>query len=48
MSEQVERYRIYAHLTRTKWLHIEDALDIGKLRLFAGDYQKGKGAKTMA
>ena len=48
MTEQVERFRIHAHLTRTKWLHIEDALDIGKLRLFAGDYKKGEGAKVMA
>lgn len=48
MSEQIERFRIHAYLTRTKWLHIEDALDIGKLRLFAGDYQKGKGAKAVA
>jgi len=48
MSEQVERFRIYSHVTRSKWLHVEDGLDIGKLRLFAGDYQKGKGAKTMA
>ena len=48
MSEQVERFRIYSHMTRTKWLHVEDALDIGKLRLFAGSYQKGQGAKATA
>jgi hypothetical protein len=48
MSEQVERFRIYSHVTRSKWLHVEDALDIGKLRLFAGDYKKGEGAKLMA
>lgn len=48
MTEQIERYRIHTHMTRTKWLHVEDALDIGKLRLFAGDYQKGKGAKATA
>ena len=48
MSEQAQRYRIYSHVTRSKWLHIEDALDIGKVRLFAGDYKKGEGAKVMA
>ena len=48
MSEQAERYRIHSHVTRLKWLHLEDALDIGKLRLFAGDYKKGEGAKVMA
>ncbi|MBM4467442.1 MAG: hypothetical protein FJ014_18115 [Chloroflexi bacterium] len=48
MSEQLERYRIYSHITRSRWLHIEDALDIGKVRLFAGDYQKGQGAKAVA
>lgn len=48
MSEQVERFRIYSHVTRSKWLHVEDALDIGKLRLFAGDYVKGQGAKATA
>jgi hypothetical protein len=48
MSEQVERYRIYSHVTRSKWLHLEDSLNIGKVRLFAGDYQKGKGAKATA
>ena len=46
MSEQAERYRIYSHVTRSKWLHVEDALDIGKVRLFAGDYVKGQGAKA--
>jgi len=49
MSEQqVERFRIYSHVTKSKWLHVEDALDIGKVRLFAGDYQKGQGAKAVA
>ena len=30
-----KRYRLYEYMTRTKWLHVEDALSIGKLRLFA-------------
>ena len=48
MTEQAQRYRVYSHITKSRFLHIEDALDIGKIRLFAGDYQKGKGAKTLA
>jgi hypothetical protein len=45
MTEQAH-YRIYSHITKSKWLHIEDALDIGKLRLFAGDYERGQGARA--
>lgn len=48
MTEQAQRYRVYSHITKSRFLHIEDALDIGKLRLFAGDYQKGEGAKAVA
>ena len=48
MTEQIERYRVYSHMTRSKFLHLEDALDIGKVRLFAGDYVKGQGAKATA
>ena len=46
MSEQ-ERYRIYSHLTQSRFLHVEDALDIGKVRLFAGEYRRGEGAGAM-
>ena len=48
MSEQTQSYRIYSHVTKSRWLHIEDALEIGKLKLFAGDYVKGQGAKATA
>jgi hypothetical protein len=48
MTEQVERYRIHSHMTRSRFLHVEDALDIGKLRLFAGEYVKGQGAQATA
>jgi hypothetical protein len=41
---EVERYRIHSYLTRTRFLHVEDALEIGKLRLFAGEYRRGEGA----
>jgi hypothetical protein len=46
MNEQQERYRIHSYLTKTRFLHVEDALDIGKLRLFAGEYERGHGAKA--
>ena len=42
------RFRIYTHITQTRWLHVEDALSIGKLRLFAGQYQRGDGANQTA
>ena len=48
MNDQ-ERYRIHSHLTQSRFLHVEDALDIGKVRLFAGEYRRGEGAsKTTA
>ena len=48
MTEQVQCYRIYSHLTRSRFLHVEDALDISKLRLFAGEYRRGNGASATA
>jgi hypothetical protein len=42
------RFRISEHITKTRWLHVEDALDIGKLRLFAGQYTRGNGASHTA
>ena len=50
MSEEqlIERNRVYSHLTRLRFLHIEDALAIGKLRLFVGEYKRGKGASSTA
>jgi hypothetical protein len=33
------RVRIHSHLTQSRFLHVEDALAIGKLRLFAGNYR---------
>lgn len=35
-------------MTRSAWLHVQDSLDIGKFRLFAGNYQRGEGAKRQA
>jgi hypothetical protein len=42
------RVRICSHITQSTFLHLEDALSIGKLRLFAGSYQRGKGITTNA
>ena len=40
------RVRVYSEITRTAILHVEDALDIGKLRLFLIAYQRGQGASA--
>ncbi len=37
------RVRIHTHITQSRFLHVEDALSIGKIRLFAGSYRKGHG-----
>lgn len=37
------RVRIYSHVTQARFLHVEDALGIGKIRLFAGAYRRGQG-----
>lgn len=38
--------RIHTVITRSAILHVEDALAIGKLRLYALSYERGKGAKA--
>lgn len=48
MTKQNPRKRPYSHVTRSRFLHLEDALDIGKIRLFAGEYRKGNGASATA
>jgi hypothetical protein len=37
------RVRIYSHVTQSRFLHIEDSLKIGKVRLFGGVYKRGRG-----
>jgi hypothetical protein len=37
------RVRIYSHVSQSRFLHVEDSLKIGKLRLFAGNYRRGQG-----
>ena len=48
MTEQNERHRIHTVITRSAILHVEDALEIGKLRLFALAYKRGQGAQAHA
>ncbi len=44
-----ERPRIFSHLTKTRFLHIEDALANGKkLRFFVGSFERGHGANATA
>jgi hypothetical protein len=40
------RVRIYSHVTQSRFLHLEDALEIGKIRLFAGTYRRGQGMES--
>jgi hypothetical protein len=44
--EHEGRPRIYTEITRSAILHIEDALEIGKLRLQLFQYERGKGAQA--
>jgi hypothetical protein len=47
-NERQERTRIFSHITRSRFLHLEDALSIGKIRFFIGEYQRGNGAQATA
>lgn len=46
--EAINRSRIYSHLTRSRFLHFEDSLERGKIRIFAGEFTKGQGMKGSA
>ena len=48
MAVAIERRRIFSHLTKTKFLHIEDSLGLGKLRFFMGTFERGQGASFTA
>jgi hypothetical protein len=48
MSETVDRPRLFSFLTRTRFLHIEDALERGKLRFFIGSFERGQGSNQTA
>ncbi|MBA3530795.1 MAG: hypothetical protein H0T73_02585, partial [Ardenticatenales bacterium] len=47
LMQHDKRVRVISHMTRSAFLHVEDALSIGKLRLFAGSYRKGQGAEAL-
>ncbi len=47
-AEKHAHPRIYTQITRSAILHIEDALAIGKVRLFMISYQRGQGARATA
>jgi len=36
--------RIFEHMTKSAWAHVEDASGIGKLHFFAGKFKSGQGA----
>jgi hypothetical protein len=42
------RRRIYSYFTRSRFLNVEDALRIGKIRIFVGRYELGNGASATA
>jgi hypothetical protein len=44
------RTRIYSHITRSRFLHLEDSLTLAspKVRVFAGEFSKGQGMKSSA
>lgn len=48
MNDLPERNRLFSHLTRTRFLHIEDALERRKLRFFMGSFERGKGSNQTA
>ena len=48
MQHETTRTRIFSHITKTRWLHIEDSLEINKIRFFIGQYQRGSGAQATA
>ena len=43
LPSPAQRIRIASHLDSSHFLHVEDALILGKLRLFAGIYERGRG-----
>lgn len=47
-STSPTRVRIYSHVTQSRFLHVEDALNIGtgKVRLWAGNYRRGQGTNS--
>lgn len=48
MATPIDRIRIFSHITKTRFLHIEDSLISEKLRFFIGSFEQGHGASAMA
>lgn len=48
MGSLPDRLRIFSHLTKTRFLHIEDSLERRKLRFFIGSFERGRGASSTA
>ena len=44
-TESGEHRRIFSLMTNKAFLHFEDALSIGKIKVFMGSYVKGQGSK---
>jgi hypothetical protein len=47
-NNEKNNWTIARVMTRSAWLHVQDALEIGKFRLFLGNYERGQGAKAQA
>jgi hypothetical protein len=47
-STSPTRVRIHSHVTQSRFLHVEDALNIGKVRLWGGNYRRGQGTDSSA
>lgn len=48
MATPTDRIRIFSHITKTRFLHIEDSLAHEKLRFFIGSFERGQGANATA
>ena len=41
------RVRIASHVTQSRFLHVEDSLQLGKVRLYGGNYRRSAGASAL-
>lgn len=46
-SSMPMRVRIASHVTQSRFLHVEDSLQLGKVRLYAGNYRRNAGASAL-
>mgnify|MGYP006921597967 CR=1 FL=1 len=47
-KKAIKRREIVSKMTRTRFIKVEDALEIGKLRIYAGEYVPGQGQTVYA